>query len=389
MEQNARQTEVSFSPCGEYEFNQAREALIKVLEPLGGLSFIRKGDRVIIKANLITFLKPEKAATTHPVLLQALSSLLIERGATVVIGDSPGGPFSLPYLNQVYNATGLKDCEGEGVSLNRNMAIKSVENPDGRIMKDFCYTAYLDECDYLIDFCKLKTHGMMGMTGGAKNLFGTIPGTTKPEYHYRYPNSSDFARMLVDIDEYFKPVLTICDGVIAMEGNGPSQGKPRFMGLLAASKSPHKLDLALARIIGLQKEDVPTLVAAFERGLIPSTAEELSLSEGWEGFICPDFENVGKKRGLLFDNEAKGEVGKLWSKLVALCLRPRPEVNENECIGCGECKNVCPAQAITMIEHRPSIDRSKCIRCFCCQEFCPKGAMKVKRTAISKLLEKL
>ena len=389
MKPEDRPPDVSVVPCDAYEPALAKAALQEVLAPLGGLDFIKPGDRVVIKANLITFLKPDKAATTHPVLLSALTELLRDRGAVVVIGDSPGGPFSLPYLKRVYAATGLTTCEKAGATLNQNTQIKEVDFPEARVMKHFTYTAYLDDCDYIIDFCKLKTHGMMGLTGGCKNMFGAIPGTDKPEYHYRYPNPTDFSRMLVDINAYFKPVLTICDGVMAMEGNGPSMGKPRKMGLLAASKSPHKLDLVLAALIHMDRADVPTLEAAYERGLIPATVSDLSVTEGWEKFICPDFETIGAKRGLLFTDEASGWIGKLWGRIVKAAVQPRPQPNREDCIGCGECARVCPAKAIAMVEKKPSIDYKTCIRCFCCQEFCPIGAMKVKRTGLSTFLEKI
>jgi uncharacterized protein (DUF362 family) len=108
------------------------------------------------------------------------------------------------------------------------------------VLKSFTYTAWLDACDAIIDFCKLKSHGMMGMSAAAKNLFGVIPGTMKPEYHFRFPDMRDFARMLVDINDYFaeKVKITLVDAVEGMEGNGPTKGTPRHIGVLLASASP-------------------------------------------------------------------------------------------------------------------------------------------------------
>ena len=134
MDKESRPLDVSIVACDAYEPEQAKAALREVLSPLGGLDFVKAGDRVVIKANLITFLKPDKAATTHPVLLSALTELLRERGATVIIGDSPGGPFSLPYLKRVYAATGLNDCEKAGAALNENTAIREADFPEAKVM---------------------------------------------------------------------------------------------------------------------------------------------------------------------------------------------------------------------------------------------------------------
>ena len=108
-------------------------------------------------------------------------------------------------------------------------------------------------------------------------MFGVIPGTIKPEFHYRYPLSDDFADMLVDLYEYAKPRFCICDAVVGMEGNGPTQGKARPVGCLLAAKSGHALDLAAAHLIGLSPRDVPTLAAAVrqrlqepQRGMVPA-----------------------------------------------------------------------------------------------------------------------
>ncbi len=386
--------DVSIVSCPSYEPEACRRALVEALEPVGGLDFVKPGMRVGVKANLVSFMKPEAGATTHPVLLAELTKLLRERGAaSVVIGDSPGGLFTAAYVKNIYRATGMHRAEEAGAELNMDFSQREAENPGGMVAKHFTYTGWLDGCDALIDFCKLKSHGMMAMTCAAKNLFGAIPGTLKPEYHYKYPNAVDFARMIVDLDEYFQPVLSIADGVVGMDGNGPTMGDPKPMGLLAASRSPHALDLVCAHLIGLKREDVPTLQAAYERGLIPADWRQLDIAGDPQAACVADFNNIGAKSEIVFFGEMLLGEGdhpfkRVLGKVMQRALSSRPKASAAECVGCGQCAQICPAKAITMKDKLPGIDRSKCIRCFCCQEFCPKGAMKVTRPPIARLLNK-
>ena len=378
---------VSVQECKSYQEAEVTAALEALLRPLGGLDWVTPGMTVGIKANLVTFMKPEAAATTHPALLCALIKMLKEKGAEVVLGDSPGGLYNKVFLDRVYAATGMKAAEEVGARLNRDFSVREAEFPAAVRAKTFTYTGWLDGCDALINFCKLKTHGMMSMSGAAKNMFGAIPGTVKPEYHYRFPEPADFADMIVDLDEYFKPCLSIVDGVVGMEGNGPTAGTPRPIGVLLASESPHAADLIGAAIIGLKTEEVPTLVAAIRRGLIPDAPEKLQ-AEGWQKFVMPDFQRVQTVRSLRFNRESEKFFGKIAANFIDKALASTPKLKKEDCIGCRECEKVCPADAIVMAEKKPVIDRKKCIRCFCCQEFCPKGAMKVHRTLIAKILVK-
>lgn len=382
--------DVSIVKCESYEAPRVREALIEALDAIGGLDFLEKGMTVVIKANLVAPMAPETAATTHPTLLWELIRLLLERGAReVIVGDSPGGLYTATYLNYVYKVTGLRKLEKLGAKLNDDFSQKEATYHEGKVLHSFTYTAYLDKADAIIDFCKLKTHGMMGMSGAAKNMFGAIPGVMKPEYHYRFPKHDDFARMLVDLDCFFNKIkLCICDAVVAMEGNGPTMGTPRSVGALLASTSPHKLDLVAASLIGLTKADVPTLEAAFERGFIPSDAAELSVWGDPSEFFVADFKNIPAHGSIEFQKDSEKFFGKLTRLFISSALRSRPAVKRNECVGCEVCLKICPAKAIFMEKGKPVIDKGACIRCFCCQEFCPKGAMKVKRTLVARLLTK-
>jgi len=375
--------DVSIARCDGYDEENVNRALDEVLELCGGLDFVKPNMNVIIKANLVTAMKPEKSATTHPQLLYALCKRLIDKGANVTVGDSPGGPFTKVYLNQVYKTTGLTKLLELGVKLNDNFEEIEVSNPEGLKCKEFPMTAYLKEADVIINFCKLKSHGMMALSCAVKNLFGIIPGTIKPEFHFRYPNYTDFANMLIDLNVYLKPQLCIVDAISAMEGNGPTAGTPKHVGLILASKNQYKLDYVCADIIGLSMENVPTIEESYKRGFIPKNVEDIKCNLKLNDIKVLDFDTRKTHKTLWFEDDTK-LIGKVAKKLFS----SKPNVEKTECVGCEKCKNVCPVGAITMKDKIPTIDRKKCIKCFCCQEFCPKGAMKVKRTALAKMIEK-
>lgn len=380
--------DVSVTKCDSYNSDEVKKALSEALEAIGGLDWVKAGMKIAIKANLVSFMTPDKAATTHPALLCELVKMLVEKGADVVVGDSPGGIYNYVYVNKVYKATGMYDVEKVGGRLNRDFGQTEVKNPNGKVLKSFIYTSWLDEADAIINFCKLKTHGMMGMSAAAKNIFGVIPGTLKPEYHFRFPNHDDFARMMVDLDEFFKVRLCICDAVVGMEGNGPTMGTPRKIGAVIASESPHKIDLVCAKIIGLTKADVPTLEAAFERGFIPADVKELNVFGNVDSFVVDDFKNIPAHTSVEFKKDSTKFFGKMAGFITGKALRSVPALKASECVGCGVCRDICPAKAIKIEKGKAVIDRKLCIRCFCCQEFCPKGAMKVRRTLIARILNK-
>lgn len=375
--------DVAVVRCKTYDVEAVKPALEEAVNAVNGLDFVKSGMKIIIKPNLVSFKKPDAAATTHPALLEALVKMLLARGADVTIGDSPGGPHSLPLLNRVYAATGMDRLEKLGAKLNRNMNEKTVDFPEGKVLKNFTYTEYLDEADAIIDFCKLKSHGMLGMSAAVKNLFGTIPGLKKPEVHYKFQNDAEFADMLVDLNEYFKPRLAICDAVVGMEGNGPTAGTPRQIGAIIASKSTYYADVVGAELIGMNIDGLPTLQAAYERGFAPASSKNLRVYGDIRALTVDDFK-APPVRGLSFMR--KGNVLHFISKA---SLEHKPTLKKRLCVGCGECARMCPAKAIEMKNKKPHINREKCIRCFCCQEFCPRAAMVAHRPLAAKVLNKL
>ena len=139
--------DVACVPCPDYTQVSCRAALRQALEALDGLAWLRPGMTVGIKANLVAAHAPDDAVTTHPRLLAALCQLLRERGAQVILGDSPGGLYTDAALRRIYRATGLLDLEGPGVQLNWDFSQKTAHFKDAQEAKTFQYTAWLDGCE--------------------------------------------------------------------------------------------------------------------------------------------------------------------------------------------------------------------------------------------------
>ena len=193
--------------------------------------------------------------------------------------------------------------------------------------------------------------------------------------------------MLVDLNEYFKPALSICDAIVGMEGNGPTAGNPRHIGCLIVSKNPHKLDMIAADVIGLSSESVPTLASAVNRELTPPDISDISIYGDHKKFFVSDYDNIAVKRSLLFKGNSDNVLKNIFGEFAKIVLNSKPKLKKKLCIGCNKCGNICPAKAIVIKDKKAIIDKEKCIRCFCCQEFCPVGAMKVKRTWLARILE--
>ena len=368
--------------CNDYDHN-LKKVMKECLSSFSVLENIKPGKRVVIKANLVSAMPPEKSATVHPFLIKELVSFLKNKGCEVVIGDSPGGVYTKGHLTHVYKIT--KMCE-TGANLNDDFSIKNGVFNEAKVLKTFKYTGYLDNADMIINVCKLKSHAMMKMSCAVKNMFGTIPGTVKPEYHYRFPNHSDFANMLIDLNEYFKPVVNIVDAIMGMDGNGPTMGNPKKICCILAAENPYELDYICAKLIGLDIKDVETVKQSQIRKILNPV--NIELNDNIDKYIINDFEVKKGRSSIAFKQNETGFINKIISIGADRIFANKPKCHNKRCISCGKCAAICPAHAITMVKGKPVIDRNKCIKCYCCQEFCPAGAMQVKTSLFAKIINK-
>lgn len=376
---------VAIVKCSEY--SQVKKSIKKALEPLGGMEkFVHPNDKVVIKPNFVSKKKPEDAATTHPDFLRAVAELALEAGGKVKIAESPGGPYNKAVLQNIYSGCMAdKATEGLDAELNFDTEFSDVYFAGGKTIKSFNIINPILEADVIISLPKLKTHAMTSYTGAVKNLFGTIPGTHKAEMHFRLDDRDAFCSMLVDLYECVKPHLSIMDAVWGMEGDGPTSGINRHIGLILAAENAHALDMAACTIIDYTPQEVPTVREAISRSLVCENPSELTLLGDFDTLpVIKDFKKPQSHFNLLkLLNLPEGLNDKLKNALAS-----RPKVNYSQCIGCGVCARDCPAKTISMDTKKPVIGYEKCIKCFCCQELCPKGAIKIHRPLLNRFMIK-
>lgn len=358
---------VSIIGCNNYEFENVREKILESINLLGGLEkFVSPGENVFVKTNLLAKRLPEKAVTTHPVFVAAAAHILTEYGCNITIGDSPGGPFTQSALKGIYKTCGMDfAAEKSGAQLNYNTNTVQVPFEEGKVLKKVTMVEAIHNADKVIDVCKLKTHSLATFTGGVKNLFGVIPGTMKAEYHLLWPSYNTFANGLIDICLCVNPALTLMDGIVGMEGDGPSGGNPRDIGVILASESPFALDMAAVKIINMPYKMVPTINQTIKRGIV-KPSDVVLVGEDISQFIIEDYKLPKTVIMNPFLRRGKGNSEKLATDV---CF------DREKCIGCGVCFENCPPKAIYMENHRPEVDRKKCIHCYCCQELCPETAV--------------
>jgi uncharacterized protein (DUF362 family)/Pyruvate/2-oxoacid:ferredoxin oxidoreductase delta subunit len=378
-------TKVSIVKCDDYQYKKVYQAVSQSIDLLGGIDkFIKPGMKVILKCNLLMRKRPEEAVTTHPEVVASMARLVKEAGAVPIIADSPGGLFTERALRVVYRGCGMDEiAQRDNIDLNYNVEEIQVSHPEGEIIKSLTIMKAIHEADAVIDIAKLKTHGMTLYTGAVKNLFGVIPGTTKAEYHLRMKKLKDFSNMLVDICTYVKPVLSIMDAVVGMEGQGPSAGDPRQIGAVLASESPFALDVTAVSMVGIAPDKVCTIQRAQERGLCSSRLKDITLlGDSIEELTIRDFKIPEHKQVGFIEQYISGDspIGRFINNHFG----PRPVFIHEGCIGCGDCERLCPPKAITMVDRRPEVDLDECIRCYCCQELCPQKTIEIKRSWLFK-----
>ena len=359
---------VSIVKCQNYDEDKVLSGLRRSIDLLGGIqTFIKKGNRVLLKPNLLYGKSPEKAVTTHPAIVKGMIQIVREAGGIPFIGDSP----SIGSLTKTAEKAGIKAVADEMkcplVEFNRPVL---PPKEGGKIFKQLEIDQTVLEADVIINLPKFKTHSLTLLTLGVKNLFGCIPGPRKALWHLKAgEDRKAFAQILVDVYQIIHPSLTILDGIVGMEGNGPNSGRPIPLGLILASGNPLSLDQIVCDLLGILRESLLTNRVVFEQGIekdridvLGERVDEVKISNfQFPTLSQPDWNLPGFLR-----------------KALKNALTTKPVIEEEVCNACDQCTEICPPKALARKGKGLIFDYGQCIRCFCCLEVCPEGAISIK-----------
>lgn len=374
-------TTVALINCTEYDPERVERALRRALDLLGGISrFVKPGDKVLLKPNLLAARTPEKCVTTHPAVVRAVAKAVRETGGTPFIADSPGiEPFALVAARSGMTALGKE----LGIAVEELSGPTAVPASPEAMFKRLEVARQALEADVVINLPKLKTHCQMLFTLGVKNLFGTVVAQRKSEWHHMAGVSRDiFASLLLDIYRAVKPALTILDGIWAMEGRGPSSGTPRQVNLLAAATDAVALDVSVCKLLQVPLRSFPFYRAARERRIGETDPAKIRLvGDPPESFLVRDF-HVPRL-------DALGMLPGIIDPLAARFLVSKPTHDKTRCTDCGLCVKICPASALKIDHKQAQFDYDRCIRCYCCQEICPGQAIRFQQGLLVRVLNRL
>lgn len=377
---------VSLQSLADYNPQRVKDALHLLLEPLGGIDrYVKPGQKVLIKPNLLAGKAPEKAVTTHPEIVRQVILMVQQAGGIASVGDSPG----LGKPENVARKCGIFEVI-ESTGARFAFFDESVPiNLEAGTFHHLEVAREALETDIIINLPKLKTHQMMGYTGAVKNLFGLVVGMRKVRLHLQAGTDKEFfALMLLELAERFKPALSIMDAVVGMEGNGPGNGDPVQIGALLASPHLVALDTVATAMVNLSEQRVWTQLVARKTGRQGVSLDELDLHGVPLATLQTSRFRPAKNSDINFGLPIPVK------NILKNTITAQPTITQ-ACQQCGHCVTHCPPEAMTidpsetttLDTQRVKIDYNRCIRCFCCQELCPHNAIITQQGMILRLLD--
>ena len=330
---------------------------------LEGLS---PGDAVLVKPNILQEAEPARALTTDPRFIHAFVRFLLDHGLRVIVGDIPGNYVPDARLPADF---GLEEyAHDERVTIRHldEYGFQHIDLEHPRSPRPVTLPSVVWHCKVLFNLPKAKTHSLTLVTGAVKNLFGLTPKAERPALHM-IPSGDEFARCVLDLHAALPiPERVVMDGILGMEGEGPSAGRPRLLRSVIVADDPVLADWAMCHMMGIDWKLTP-----LSRVVPMPDASRVA------GDITPILPAFRKPRSYM--GGAVVAIAATFQRIAGASNRPIPMVDTAKCIKCGICAQRCPAGAIKLLPY-PQFDRSLCVLCYCCHEMCPQQAIVLRHT---------
>jgi uncharacterized protein (DUF362 family)/ferredoxin len=333
------------------------------------------GKRVLLKPNMLGAFAPETHVCTSPRVIEPLVERLRASGGEVTVADNPGAR-GYGFVEKSGKVSGILEAAG-GTFANISSDVEAVRLPGLGITVNV--SKAILESDVLISVPKFKTHVLTRISGAVKNSFGFMVGGDKARMH-RELTGQEFSRMLVEVYRLKVPDLVIMDGIVGMEGNGPSAKTLYPVGKILASDNGVALDAVMTRMMRMRPEKMAMLRYARELGLGEIDSSKIR--------VIGDGGPLSRFRKPVPNLQQVIPVA-LMDMLYPDLDRPRFEVNSDACNSCKGCADICPGCAIEMVDGRPTYDYEKCIACYCCMELCSQQAIDLVDSFRIKVYRKL
>lgn len=380
---------VSLVKCDTYEYDTVHAKTVKAIDYLGGFaSLIKPNDRVFIKLNCVGPFEASKHITTHPAIFKAVVCEVLKITNNIIVGDNPATKDIVYTLkkNGLFNI-----CEEFNLQILNGKDSINIYNEHAKIHKEFEVSKEMIEADVLINMPKLKTHSLAYITCAEKNFFGFIYGLKKAGWHVKSNNPLQFGESINDLygavlKAYSnKTIINICDGIVGLEGEGPSTGgSPKQANAIIASLDAVSLDRVAVEVMGLD----------YNKSFINTIANERNLGVGSLDYISILGDSLNGFKDIVFE-APKDSLSILGLRLLKIkplrnIVLEHPVINHDKCLRCGECVKICPPHTMQIKKGKfPRLQTTKCIRCWCCAEVCPANAIsKSKRPIIGRIVFK-
>jgi len=380
---SARRPSVAIVKCPEYGTEAltkaVRESLALIAGPGSGLD---PGTKVFVKINhLSPQAPPDRAICTHPLFVREVLRALLERNVRPTVGDDVNFRRGDEFVTSGFRPV----CAELGVPLiNLREAGFSRIPLRGKSLKEVYIAKPVLDADLVLNLPKLKTHSFTAFTGAIKNMYGVIPCGLRLAGHRRFLRNDDFSRMLVDVFSAVPRQLIVMDAVVGMEGEGPSSGIPKRIGLIISGADGVAVDAVAARVVGYKPFQIFTTVEAQARGLGVGDLSQIDVV----GSKIEEVERRDFRPSLAATGLFRHWLPSFLYARVSGRLILTPEVVPSRCTACLDCLEVCPAKAISLVHDKARVDEAGCIHCLCCHEVCLHRSIRLKQRPLGRTIRR-